>query len=75
MENDSCPHQDLRLNSGALLPFASMFFGHEKIPESSRFRLITEITSYTYWSGDGGIRTLDPHVANVVLSQLSYTPN
>ena len=26
-------------------------------------------------NGDGGIRTLDPHVANVVLSQLSYTPN
>ena len=25
-------------------------------------------------NGDGGIRTLDPHVANVVLSQLSYTP-
>ena len=24
--------------------------------------------------GDGGIRTLDPHVANVVLSQLSYAP-
>lgn len=26
------------------------------------------------FGGDGGIRTLDPHVANVVLSQLSYTP-
>ena len=25
-------------------------------------------------NGDKGIRTLDPHVANVVLSQLSYTP-
>ena len=24
--------------------------------------------------GDEGIRTLDPHVANVVLSQLSYIP-
>ena len=25
-------------------------------------------------SGAEGIRTLDPHVANVVLSQLSYCP-
>lgn len=24
--------------------------------------------------GDGGIRTPDPHVANVMLSQLSYIP-
>ena len=27
-----------------------------------------------YLGGDEGIRTLDPHVANVVLSQLSYIP-
>ena len=29
------------------------------------------------WLGNGGaegVRTLDPHVANVVLSQLSYRP-
>ena len=29
---------------------------------------------YWYWGGDEGIRTLDPHIANVVLSQLSYIP-
>ena len=25
--------------------------------------------------GDGGIRTLDPQIANLMLSQLSYVPN
>jgi hypothetical protein len=29
---------------------------------------------YTFLSGDERIRTADPHVANVVLSQLSYIP-
>ena len=27
-----------------------------------------------FFGGDGGIRTHDPYVANVMLSQLSYTP-
>ena len=28
-----------------------------------------------YVGGDGGIRTLDPQIANLMLSQLSYVPN
>lgn len=30
--------------------------------------------SWNLYGGDEGARTLDPHVANVVLSQLSYIP-
>jgi hypothetical protein len=29
---------------------------------------------YWYWGGDEGTRTLDPRIANAVLSQLSYIP-
>ena len=38
------------------------------------FVFAQEKKRYTVYNGDGGIRTLDPHVANVVLSQLSYAP-
>ena len=30
---------------------------------------------FVYVGGDGGIRTLDPQIANLMLSQLSYVPN
>jgi hypothetical protein len=44
----------------------------EKNAERESFVTIEELTSYT--GGAEEIRTLDPHVANVVLYQLSYRP-
>ncbi len=41
-----------------------------KVPDVA----FTATIFYWYWGGDEGTRTLDPHIANVVLSQLSYIP-
>lgn len=35
---------------------------------------LKSVSALCILGGDEGIRTLDPHIANVVLSQLSYIP-
>ena len=35
---------------------------------------VYQVAAFTISGGDEGARTPDPHVANVVLSQLSYIP-
>jgi hypothetical protein len=39
-----------------------------------RFYAVDYMRAAKINGGDGGIRTPDPHVANVMLSQLSYIP-
>ena len=42
--------------------------------EQKQNRPGNRLTCWNFDGGDDGIRTHDPHVANVMLSQLSYIP-
>ena len=52
---------------GALIPYQACGLDNKKK------ELLVDKSSF-FVGGDGGIRTHDPYVANVMLSQLSYTP-
>ena len=47
---------------------------HEKYNVKRRKFLRSRLEIFCI-GGDGGIRTLDPQIANLMLSQLSYVPN
>ena len=60
----------LRLRCGEAR-LSSIPAGHLDIQKSGRKLLPARLN---FRGGDDGIRTHDPHVANVMLSQLSYIP-